>query len=118
MAQAHRPRWLLIKVLAPAPLCKVCSRYFPLQRSGENPAGLTETPHRARGAGALSGRGAGRLAAPSAPLDARASAGGACSRPSAASGDQPPFPRRIREGLRVTDEPQRHSGGESRVRAN
>ena len=23
VAQAHRPRWLLIKVLAPAPLCKV-----------------------------------------------------------------------------------------------
>ncbi|TKC44454.1 hypothetical protein EI555_013953, partial [Monodon monoceros] len=106
VAQYHRPRWLLIKVLAPAPLCK---------RSGENPAGLTETPHRARGAGALSGRGAGRLAAPSAPLDAPASAGGACSRPSAASGDQPQFPRRIREGLRVTDEPQRHSRGESRM---
>ncbi|XP_007643272.1 C1q-related factor isoform X1 [Cricetulus griseus] len=50
------------------------------RRSGENPAGLTETPHRARGAGALSGRGAEPGGAASAPLGRPGERGGGCLR--------------------------------------
>lgn len=42
-------------------------------------------------------------------MDARASAGGGCSRPSWASGGQPQFPRRVLGGLRGADEPRRHT---------
>lgn len=118
MAQAHRPRWLLVGSAGTSSSLQSLKPLFSTQRSGENPAGLTGTLHRAWGAGAFLWVG-GERGPPchtELALGHPGEAGGAMLCPSAASGSQPQSHRRIVEGLPVADEPQRHRGGGTRVR--
>lgn len=107
MAQAHRPRWLLIKVLALAPLQSLKPLFSTPAKRGES--GWADSDATAR-QGSRRPLGGGVEWAAS---DAWAGAGGGRSRPSSAA-----VPRRVLGGLRGASEHQPQNPGGTRLRAD